>query len=94
MCVPLQSEKKNLENQTLQGVHVKSVLEFLLAIFNCTCDSFSTAHVGAQSHGTQRNGWVTSLRMWTDAENAFCVEAYISSNSYKETQRLFSKSLI
>lgn len=29
--------------------------------------------------------------MWTDAEKAFCVEAYISSKSYKETRRLFLK---
>ena len=39
----------------------------------------------------QINGWITNLRMWTDAEKAFCVEAYISSKSYKETRHIFFK---
>ena len=64
---------------------------FYLAIFNRTCDNFSAAHVAAQSHGTPKNGWITNLRMWSDAKKVFCVEAYISSKSYKETRRFLLK---
>ena len=60
-------------------------------IFCRACYTFQTLQLQTQLHGMHKNCETGHVTMWTDIEKAFCVEAYISSQSYEKTRRLFLK---